>query len=209
MSAPSPTPAGWYTDPHTGAPRWWDGHAWSAPLPAAVGRATVPAGTPVYTVWIWLNTALPVLSMILATWESVLLVDLMKGQMQQVTAFGSDPSALSASPYGLLNPMLSMSTATTLLSVASWVIYALCVLFAVLDHRDLGRLGYSRRFHWAWSFLGAVYPIGRSVVVARQAGRGRAPMWVTIGYLAVSTVGGFVLAFWVMAEIFSAIPGLH
>lgn len=28
-----PAPPGWYPDPATGAPRWWDGYRWSLPGP--------------------------------------------------------------------------------------------------------------------------------------------------------------------------------
>ena len=72
-----------------------------------------------------------------------------------------------------------------------------------VDHRWLLRQGYVRPFHWAWAFLSSVYPIGRSVVVRRRAGRGIAPMWVTIGVLALSIIVSIVVVVQVFNAVFS------
>ena len=71
------------------------------------------------------------------------------------------------------------------------LIYALTVLFAYLDWRQLRGRGFDRPFHWAWGFLVPpwVYVIGRSVVVRRQSGRGLAPLWVLIAVEVVVLIG--------------------
>ena len=41
-------------------------------------------------------------------------------------------------------------------SVLNWVVYGVLAWFAYLDYAALGRLGYPKRFHWAWSFLSSI-----------------------------------------------------
>lgn len=77
-------------------------------------------------------------------------------------------------------------------------------MFAVLDRKWLLRHGYDRPFHWAWAFLGVVYPIGRSVIVRRRAGRGIAPMWASIAILALSIIVSIVVAVAVFNAVFQA-----
>ncbi|NUT59412.1 MAG: DUF2510 domain-containing protein [Agromyces sp.] len=90
--------------------------------------------------------------------------------------------------------------------VVGWVAYGATVLLAYFDYAALSRLGYGRRFHWAWTFLSSlVYVIGRSVLVRRQAGRGSAPMHVAIW----STVAVFVATMaWATVMTVEAMSGI-
>ena len=72
-----------------------------------------------------------------------------------------------------------------------WLLTAAGIVFSWLDYRELTRRGVERPFHWAWSFLGIVYTIGRSIVVRGvAAGRGLAPLWVAIAVY----IAGFAVA---------------
>jgi hypothetical protein len=91
-------------------------------------------------------------------------------------------------------------------SALGFVIYLLCVLFAFLDWRALGRVGIARPFFWAWAFLPggwAVYAIGRAVVVHRRSGRGLWPMWAAIAIVAFA----IILNIAVVAGIVSGLSG--
>ncbi|CAN5325112.1 hypothetical protein BH09ACT2_BH09ACT2_09180 [soil metagenome] len=166
------TPAGWYPD-HTGAPqlRWWDGAAWTervSPVTPASGVApyslrpaprTVPANTPVYNVFIWVIALLPLLG----------IVTLLTINLSALVATSSDPLAMYRDP-GYITSL-----------VLGWVVYGGAVVLAYFDRKRLLRDGYDRPFHWAWTFFsGGVYVIGRSVIVGRRAGHGRAPLWVWV-----------------------------
>jgi hypothetical protein len=176
VTDPTPTPAGWYPDPHGGpTARWWDGAQWSdhhAPLPQRAEDLKAPAGTKTNTPWIWLIVFLPLLSYL-----SLFAID-----------WSAYFQASLNSPTGSLS---SIFTPGYLLStVGGWVLYALLVVFSFLDHRALKSRGVPQPFHWAWGFLNPVYPIGRAVVVRRRTGAGIWPMWGAIAVL----VTGFVIA---------------
>ena len=84
----------------------------------------------------------------------------------------------------------------------NWLLTAAVIVFSWLDYRELLRRGVERPFHWAWSFLGVVYPIGRSVIVRGVApGRGLAPIWVTIGVYALTLVVSTIWAIRIATEI--------
>jgi len=180
-------PAGWYADPSGAtAQRWWDGARWTehvAPAVRPYGEPAqptrVPAGTPVDTAWIWLAVLLPLLTVPL-----LFMVDV--DQLAEVNAVGG-------SPFGDLWYNLA--------SLLGWPIYGLMVWFSYLDYAALGRLGYARRFHWAWSFLWPlVYVVGRFVMVRRQAGRGPASLWVAIA----ATVTSVVVSGWLFVRLIEA-----
>ena len=180
-------PAGWYADPSGAtAQRWWDGARWTehvAPAVRPYGEpaqpARVPEGTPVDTVWIWLAILVP-----LVTLPLVFLVD-----VDQLAA----ASAQGGSPFG--DPWYNAA------SLLSWPLYGITVLFSYLDYAALRRLGYARRFHWAWSFLWPlVYVVGRFVMVRRQAGRGPASLWVAIAATATS----FAVSGWLFVRLVEA-----
>lgn len=149
----------------------------------------VPAGTPVDTVWIWLLVALPVLAVLpLFFWD---FEGYMARSMSMTGAMSPIESALG--PY--------TDPAYLALMLLSWLVYGVSVWIAYLDTAALKRLGYERRFHWAWAFLSSiVYVIGRSVVVRRQAGRGYAPMWAAIALSVVVTIAVIVWTFVAIAN---------
>lgn len=181
-------PAGWYPDP-AGAPtpRWWDGVRWTEHVGPAVRPygehlepERVPAGTPVDTVWVWLVVVLPVLPVVL-----LFGFDMTEYLVRSVT----DPIA---AVLMYLDPWYLSAVAV------GWIVYGLGVWFSYLDYAELGRLGYRRRFHWAWTFLTSLaYVIGRSIVVRRQAGRGSAPMhaaiWLTVAMIVATMAWSVVM----------------
>lgn len=189
-------PAGWYPDPaDASSQRWWDGARWTGhvvpalrPYGADLEPQRVPAGTPVDTVWIWLVVAVPVLPVLL-----LFGFDMSDYMLRSMT----DPTAMVLM---YLDPWYLGSV------VVGWVAYGATVLLAYFDYAALSRLGYGRRFHWAWTFLSSlVYVIGRSVLVRRQAGRGSAPMHVAIW----STVAVFVATMaWATVMTVEAMSGI-
>lgn len=187
------TPAGWYPDPEDASrSRWWDGAQWtehrSAPYIAAAADLTAPEGTPWNTVWIWLVVLLPlipVLSLLTVDWGG--FIDL------------NDRTGLST-----LSMLFSPGYLVAVLG--GWISYGLCVWFAYLDWRELGRRGVPRPFHWAWTFLSsAVYAIGRSVVVRKRTGHGSSPMWATIATLVISFGAAIYIVVVMMMGVFQAV----
>ena len=105
-----------------------------------------------------------------------------EGYMEQSMSPSTDPMLTALGPY--TDPWYLAAT------FGGWIVYGLSVWFAALDSAKLAKLGYQRRFHWAWAFLSSlVYVIGRSVVVRRQAGRGYLPMAAAIALTVVLTIG--------------------
>jgi hypothetical protein len=201
-------PPGWYPD-HTGAPqlRWWDGAAWtesvrpeepatalpyaSSPYAATAtpyslrpAPRTVPAGTPVYNVFIWIIVLLPIVS----------IATLLSLDMSSIVSSPSDPTALSRNPAYLAMRGFSL------------LAYGLTAVLAFFDRRRLLADGFDRPFHWAWAFLGGtVYIIGRSVIVWRRARRGLAVLWVWIG---LGVVGFVIVAVKLSALVSAVLPTL-
>ena len=191
-AAAAMAPAGWYPVAGSAQQRWWDGARWTEhvygpatpvaqPATAVTAQVTVaqpatvlraPEGVKPGTVWFWLlAVGAPVLT----------LLDLIPTSIwfSQIIESGStDPSALAAAEF---NP------AYVLVLLSGWFIYAVCIVFALLDWRELKAHGVPKPFHWGWSFFviaigwPAVYVIGRSVVAKRRTGGGLAPLWVFIG----------------------------
>lgn len=192
MSDAPATPPGWYPDPH-GAPsaRWWDGTQWTdhqAPLQQRPEDLKAPAGTKTNTVWIWLIVFLPILSYL-----SIFTID-----------WNAYVQSSFASPTGSASAIFS--PAYVLTTVLGWVLFALLVVFGFLDYRALVKNGVPRPFHWAWSFLNPVYPIGRAVVVRRRTGQGIWPMWGAIGVLTLGLVIGIIFTIYLMQILFAYIP---
>ncbi|WP_158507226.1 DUF2510 domain-containing protein [Subtercola sp. Z020] len=179
---------GWYpTAPSSPTLRWWDGMQWTEHLrnqqdfePPAV--STITSLTPVYTVFIWLYTLLPLVSVL-----ALIPVDLTGMVEQQVRQSIANPRVGSTGA-------LFGSPGYVLLQVLSVVSYAAMVVLAYFDWKRLGRLGFARRFHWAWAFVTAVYLIGRSVVVHKESGRGLAVVVVYISIVAFSLIVAVVKA---------------
>jgi hypothetical protein len=179
-------PPGWYPDQNApGQQRWWDGTQWTehvqAPYSAAAAVATLkaPEGTKTGTVWIWLIVLLPLLSL-----SSLFLID-------WADYVDSAIASSLTGPYGGYADQLALYTSPGYLisNLMSFVLYALTVVFAVLDVRELKKRGVPQPFHWAFAFLTSiVYVIGRSVVVKRRTGGGLAPLWVYIGETVLSFI---------------------
>lgn len=200
MSSTPTIPAGWYPDP-SGSPhsRWWDGAQWTDHVQqpydpnAAAIALTAPAGTKVYTPWIWLIVFVPYVSL------PLLFSPSFTGMFQGLDI--TNPSAASGVELQLMT-----SPAYIVSVLAGWLVYGLCVLFAYLDFKTLGQRGVPRPFHWAWTFLySPVYVIGRSVVVRRRTGTGIAPMWAAIAMAVVSVIVSFVAVGMMMAPLLQQI----
>jgi hypothetical protein len=155
----------------------------------------LPATTPVYTPFIWLIVLLPLLSLVaLLFWQP----DFRTTRVGGVETI--DPLSIYTPGYFAI---LGLGI----------VVYGLNVVFAALDHRALVRAGVVRPFHWAWAFLnGAVYVIGRSVIVRQVARpRGLLPVWVLIGVYALSLIVTIIwtaVFFSHLASDVSQLPGL-
>ncbi|MGO4612150.1 hypothetical protein AB4142_38020, partial [Variovorax sp. 2RAF20] len=75
-------------------------------------------------------------------------------------SFGPSSNIVIRDPFALLGgPMYFVVVGI------GWLLTAAGIVFSWLDFRELTRRGVERPFHWAWSFLGIVYPIGRSIIV--------------------------------------------
>jgi hypothetical protein len=206
-------PPGWYPDPAgTGRFRWWDGSAWTdqfstpqvpgpygAPAAGSYGgapyspqRPLISSGTPVYNPLIWIITLLPLLTMLLLLFWNPNFRVIYIGSEQTPTV---DPASIFTPVYFLL-------------VFSGFLTYAATVLLAYFDSERLKRDGVVRPFHWAWSFLsGAVYVIGRSVIVAKVApGRGLTPIWILIGVFFLSFVETTVKMSALMSSMMESIP---
>ena len=90
----------------------------------------------------------------------------------------------------------------------------MCIVFGLLDWRELKAHGVPKPFHWAWSFFviavgwPAVYVIGRSVIVKRRTGGGLAPLWVFIGLEVVVFIATVIVVLTAIIEIVNAFSGL-
>ncbi len=190
---PAPQP-GWYPDP-AGGVRWWDGSRWTEHrrTTAAPPKLRAPEGTDGNTPWIWL---------VLVTYVVPLIPIFFIDYGAMVRFDYDDPrSAYEA----MLAPFLSPAYLLTI--VASLVCYVLGIVFAVLDHRELGRRGVPRPFHWAFAFLSYyVYPIGRAVVVNSRTGRGLSVLWATVGVFVGSILLSVLLSVIIVIEVFANVP---
>ena len=151
-----------------------------------------PAGTKTGTVWIWIIVLLPLLSI-----SSLFLID--------VTAYMRDLLTNPTSLAALFSLYVSPGFIATV--VLSFVLYALTVVFAVLDYRTLVARGVPRPFHWAFAFLGPmVYVIGRSVVVKIRTGQGLGPLWGTIAVFGVSMIVSLVWTVLITQAVYLMVP---
>ncbi|CAN5168764.1 hypothetical protein BH09ACT1_BH09ACT1_26260 [soil metagenome] len=88
------------------------------------------------------------------------------------------------------------------------VLYVVDVGLALLDRRDLSRLGYTHRASWAWALLtGPVYLVARALALVRVGRPGLAPLgvWVLIAVLqlgSILVVPGLLIS--ALPEAFSA-----
>lgn len=171
------TAAGWYPDP-SGVPgqRWWDGAQWtqqhhdpSLEVYGVTPPTVAGPGTRVNNILLWTIVVLPVLSLL-----AVSQFDLTTYMMQSLS-----PEVPPMDPAYLLIQLLGFG------------IYAASIVLAFFDWRSLSRLGITRPFHWAWTFLySGVYVIGRSVIVRRRVGAKLTAVWAWAAILVL----GFIVA---------------
>lgn len=194
-ATPPSTPPGWYADPAGGpATRWWDGTQWTEHLQQPYSTSPVdlkaPEGVVTNTVGIWLIVVLPLASLLFLPfidWSAAL-----------------DLSSPYASQFGLFtSPFYLISM------LVGWAVYGVCAWLAYRDWKYLQSAGVPRPFHFAWVFLSSlVYVIGRSLVVGRRTGTGRAPLWGAIGVTALSIVVAIVLVVNLTASMIEQISNL-
>ncbi|WP_167552376.1 DUF2510 domain-containing protein [Leifsonia xyli] len=143
--------------------------------------------------WIWLVVALPIIP--------VLLQFLVQPQVMFREVSVGGRSTLSVDPFALIG-----GAGYFLVAGLGWLVTAAVIVFSWLDYRELVRRGVERPFHWAWSFLGIVYPIGRSVIVRGVAGgRGLAPLWVAIAVQVVAFVVAMVWTIVLVSQILGTV----
>jgi hypothetical protein len=197
-------PAGWYPVAGSTQQRWWDGTRWTdhiydpaTAVPAAAAATAIPseplrapAGVKPGTVWFWiLAVGAPVLQVLELIPASIWVNQILAG----------DPSAGGIAGAGF-DPL----SLVTLLS--GWIISAFCIVFAVLDWRELRARAIPKPFHWAWSFFvlaigwPVVYVIGRTVVAKRRTGSGMAPLWVFVGLQVVAGIAAIIFFVYVLIE---------
>jgi hypothetical protein len=204
-------PAGWYPVAAGSAQqRLWDGtrwteHTYDPPAAAQPAAAThpgtprepslrAPAGTKPNTIWFWLLVVgAPVLTILDLIPTSIYLSQVISGDT-------TDPTAMAANTF---------NGAYLLVLLSGWFIYAACIVFGLLDWRELRAHGVPKPFHWAWSFFviavgwPAVYVIGRTVVVKRRTGIGMAPLWVFIGLEVVAFIVTAVVVITAIVQLIS------
>jgi hypothetical protein len=146
----------------------------------------------VYTVWIWVVAIAPVVT-------GLLLFLLHPQAMFRTAPDGS--GVVLTDPFALLGGSMYF-----VVMGVSWLISAATIVFSWLDYRELVRRGMERPFHWAWSFLGIVYPIGRSVIVRKVAdGRGLAPLWVAIAAYVATMVLASIWSVMLVSQILGTV----
>jgi len=207
VSTVDPAP-GWYPDPTNAAgTRWWDGRSWTQyrsgqqllvqpPLPESLSTSTP---------WIVLQALIPLVQVLAEVPYMLAFRSLFLSQLSIMQRFpdGSAtlPPAAADELAGRFAGLFGVFGLTSLLYLA---LSALWVVFAVLDARRLSRMGIVQPFHWAWSFLGVVYPIGRGVVLHRRIGRGLGPLWLLIGTWVGGLILGMVVYLVVLLPVFTA-----
>ena len=146
---------------------------------AGVQPLRAPAGVKPGTVWFWLlAVGVPVLTILDLIPTSIYLSQVIGGET-------TDPTAAASAVF---------SPAYLLVLLSGWFIYAVSIVFGLLDWRELKARGVPKPFHWAWGFFvlavgwPAVYVIGRAVVAKRRTGAGLAPLWVFIGLEVVAFI---------------------
>jgi Protein of unknown function (DUF2510) len=205
-------PAGWYpVAAGSSQQRWWDGARWTehvygppaptipvatAPAAAVAGVEPLraPAGVRPGTVWFWLlAVGVPVLT----------LLDLIPTSIYLSQVIGGDTTDPTAAASALFSP------AYLLVLLSGWFIYAVSIVFGLLDWRELKARGVPKPFHWAWGFFvlvvgwPAVYVIGRSIVARRRTGAGLAPLWVFIALEVVTFIVGLVIVVSAVIQLIS------
>ena len=171
----------------------------------------VPPVARVGNVWGWVTALLPVVSFLVDSVRFLLMGLWSHQQLQWMAegfaAAGTNPSQTANVPS---LPELVASTMPLLIGALVFTalglgLYGFGVLAAYFDYQRLGALGYAKRFHWAWNFLSPTYPIGRSILMHRQAGAGRAPLWIAASATAATIIVVILWSFWWMTEFLNTL----
>jgi hypothetical protein len=190
-------PPGWYPDPwKQAAQRFWDGTQWThriagggAPYPTE--RPRVADDAPIYGPFIWAIALLPLLSAVLIWF---IRIDF-SSYLESIRRLEEYQSNGGVGPTPMIDPFSMFGPGYWVAELVGVLLYAAVTVLAVFDRRRLLSIGVVRPFHWAWAFLGIVYPIGRSVIVHRVAKpRGLAPLWVTIGVVVATIISSSIWA---------------
>jgi Protein of unknown function (DUF2510) len=208
-STSASAPAGWYpVTAGSAQQRWWDGSAWTDhvhdPMTARTAAAIAPevlrapAGARPDTVWFWLLAiGAPVLQILYLIPLSIYLSQL----------FSGDPTNASAMMANEFSP------AALIVGLAGWFVYAVCIVFAALDWRELTSRGIPKPFHWAWAFSVIIvgwpglYMIGRTVIARRRTGGGLAPLWVYVGLQVLAFVVVAIVVIVAIVQFVALIAG--
>lgn len=177
------------------------GYAGAPAYPGAAASTDAAPRTDIATntVWVWLLAFLPlvgVLSLFLFDWSTFI----QESFYAQVYGGGSTATETIVS---------------AVVTLASVVYYAVTVLFAFLDWRQLRARGVERPFHWAWSFFvvmissALVYVIGRAVILRKRTRSGLAPMWAAIAVNVVSLIAIIVWGIYLLWQIIPLIEELQ
>lgn len=172
---------------------------------AAPAVATGPSapGANTNTLWIYLcivASTLPVFSLFLIDWTGYVDALISMENVSPNSAAGSEAAAA----------MLQWTGGVLGLSLLSYVLLAVSIVFAYLDWRELKKRGVARPFHWAFAFIAlalsiGVYIIGRTVVLKRETGSGMAALWVWIGSVVLSILIGVFWFMWFWQQLVSGL----
>ncbi|MBS1675350.1 MAG: hypothetical protein JSS74_15450 [Actinobacteria bacterium] len=169
----------------------------------------VPRGTPVYTGWGWVTAWIQIAGVAASALSLWLMGESMLAYVRHLVELSSTAATGTRVPPGVMLSSVSdlmpgIMTASLVSTLLGWPLAALAVVAGYRDYVQLGRLGYPKRFHWAWSFLSPVYPIGRALVVHRQAEAGFATMWIALAATAASLLLTFGWTFWFLFALLDA-----
>jgi hypothetical protein len=147
--------------------------------PARLTFPAAPEGAKVINWYLWAIIFLPVLWLIASIATFHTLEPALEKYITEIQRATEDPNST-------IIPTIHYPVAYWLTELLAFVIYLGTVLLAWFDSKRLAAAGIARPFHWAFAFIpvasGAVYVIGRSVVVRRRSGRGLWPIWVLVGF---------------------------
>lgn len=161
-----------------------------------VPQPPLPEGTSTGTPWIHLQALVP-LAQVAALVPYLLSFRALFAAQLALTNRSRSATLSPAAAHTLFGQYAGVFGVAALSFGLSFVLSATWVVLAVLDARRLDRIGILQPFHWAWSFLGPVYPIGRAVVLRRRVGQGLGPLWLLIA----AAVASMVIAFAVEAAV--------
>jgi hypothetical protein len=131
------------------------------------------------------------------------ILDLIPTSIYLSQVIGGDTTDPTAAASAVFSP------AYLLVLLSGWFVYAVSIVFGLLDWRELKARGIPKPFHWGWSFFvllvgwPAVYVIGRTVVAKRRTGAGLAPLWVFLGLEVLTFIVSLVVIVTAIVQLFS------